>query len=130
MRLTGTNNDYCFFTCYENEESKIREDCKLYKICYERQIYERLKHYEELLEDEDFGTVFICAVRYCIGRQTYMPRLVQKQIRPLLPQIDSGALIVMRNDIRTASSWGDEKIDKPGWMQFLADIEAELEARK
>ena len=127
-RLTG--NDYCFFTCYENEDSKIREDCPLYNVCYERKMNEHLRYYEDLFEDEDFGTVFICAVRYCIGRQTYMPRMIQRQIRPLLPQIDSGALLVMRNDIRTASSWGDEEIDKPGWMQFLADIEAELEARK
>lgn len=47
-RLTGTNNDYCFFTCYENEDSKIREDCQIYNVCYERQMYEKLKHYEEL----------------------------------------------------------------------------------
>jgi hypothetical protein len=79
---------------------------------------------------DDFGTVFICAIRYCIGRQTYMPSMIQRQIRPLLPQLDGGTLIVMRNDIRTASDWGDEKIDKPGWMKFLADIEAELERRK
>ena len=129
-RLTGTNNDYCFFTCYENEDSKIREDCNLYNVCYERQMYEKLKHYEELLSSDDFGTVFICAIRYCIGRQTYMPSMIQRQIRPLLSQLDGGTLIVMRNDIRTAGNWGDERIDKPGWMKFLADIEAELERRK
>lgn len=79
---------------------------------------------------EDFETIFICAIRYCIGRQTYMPSLIQRQIRPLLPQLDSGTLAVMRNDIQTADNYGDEKIDKPGWIRFLADIEAELENRK
>ena len=27
--------------------------------------------------DEDFGTICVCAVRYCLCRQTYMPSLVQ-----------------------------------------------------
>ena len=36
-----------------------------------------------IADREDFETIFICAVRYCIGRQTYMPRLVQSQIRQL-----------------------------------------------
>lgn len=122
-RLTG--NDYCFFTC-----DKHSEECQMQNVCYERKMHERLQHYEELLSSNDFGTVFICAIRYCIGRQTYMPSLIQRQIRPLLPQLDGGTLIVMRNDIRTAGDWGDERIDKPGWMRFLADIEAELESRK
>lgn len=81
-------------------------------------------------DKENFEIIFVCAVRYCIGRQTYMPRLVQRLIKPMLPELEAGTLIVMRNDIRTAGYWGDETIDKPGWMQFLADIEAELEKRK
>lgn len=85
---------------------------------------------KEKFISDDFGTIFICAIRYCIGRQTYMPRMIQRQIRELLPQLDGGTLIVMRNDIKTAGYWGDERIDKPGWMQFLADIEAELESRR
>lgn len=38
--------------------------------------------------NEDFGTILICAVRYSLGRQTYMPGLVQGYIRPLLPCLD------------------------------------------
>ena len=83
-----------------------------------------------IADREDFETIFICAVRYCIGRQTYMPRVIQRLIKPLLPELESGTLIVMRKDIRDAGYWGDEQIDKPGWMQFLADIETELERRK
>lgn len=79
---------------------------------------------------EDFELVLVCAVRYCIGRQTYMPSLVQGQIRPLLPELGFGTLNIMRNDIKSAGYWGDENIDKPAWMKFLADIEAELESRK
>lgn len=91
--------------------------------------------------DEDFGTLCICAIRYCIGRRSYMPSLIQGYIRPLLPYLTNKTLAVMRNDIETANGmslmpeiypwpWGDDNIDKPGWMAFLADIEAELENRK
>lgn len=83
-----------------------------------------------MCDKENFELIYICAVRYCIGRQTYMPRTVQRIVRQYLPYLDVGALIVMRKDIKTAGYWGDEKIDKPGWMQFLADIEAELEKRR
>lgn len=40
-------------------------------------------------QNNDFGAVLICAVRYCIGRQTYMPGLVIDFIRPLLSKLDS-----------------------------------------
>ena len=56
-------------------------------------------------QNNDFGAVLICAVRYCIGRQTYMPGLVMDFIRPLLPKLDSKTLTVMERDIigRTVS---------------------------
>ena len=49
-RLTGF--DYCFTRCIEPNADKqeIREDCSLYKVCLERQIFEKLQHYEDLEE--------------------------------------------------------------------------------
>ena len=65
-------------------------------------------------QNNDFGAVLICAVRYCIGRQTYMPGLVIDFIRPLLPKLDSKTLTV---------------IDQPRWLYFLNDIRAEKQRR-
>lgn len=79
--------------------------------------------------DKDFCTILICAVRYCLGRQTYMPCLVTEFIRPLLPQLDKNTLNVMAKDIRNAENYGDERIDKPMWMRFLSDIEREINKR-
>jgi hypothetical protein len=31
--------------------------------------------------DEDFGIICLCALRYCFGRKTYMPRLVIEFIK-------------------------------------------------
>ena len=49
-RLTGF--DYCFTRCMEpgTDKQEIREDCSLYKVCLERQIFEKLQHYEDLEE--------------------------------------------------------------------------------
>ena len=79
--------------------------------------------------DRDFGTVCGCAVRYSLGRQTYMPSLVQQFINRNLKQIDSYSLAVMVRDIKDAPSYGNKTIDKPGWMNFLAVLEKELKDR-
>ena len=49
-RLTGF--DYCFTRCMKPgaDKQEIREDCSLYKVCLERQIFEKLQHYEDLEE--------------------------------------------------------------------------------
>ena len=49
-RLTGF--DYCFTRCMEpgTDKQEIREGCSLYKVCLERQIFEKLQHYENLEE--------------------------------------------------------------------------------
>lgn len=80
--------------------------------------------------DNDFGTVLVCAVRYAIGRCTYMPSLVIDFIRPLLPKLDDKALWCFVKDIEGAPSLGHELIDKPAWLRFLADVKAEQERRK
>lgn len=81
--------------------------------------------------NEDFGTILICAVRYSIGRRSYMPGLVQGYIRPLLPLLDKKTLYITQKDIEAAAQYpgglGDEDIDRPGWITFL---EAVKEAQK
>ena len=80
--------------------------------------------------DEDFCTVLICAVRYSIGRRTYMPHLVADYIEPMLPHMDARSLKVMLRDIVSADSYGDPAIDKPRWMRLEQQIAEELEIRK
>ena len=79
--------------------------------------------------DRDFGTICICAVRYSLGRETYMLSLVQQFIHRNLNLIDGYSLAVMVRDVKDAPSYGNETIDKPGWMNFLAVLEKELKDR-
>ena len=84
------------------------------------------------LEKEDFGTLAICAIRYCHGRQTYMPDLVQGIIRPHLKELSDKDLNVMIEDCEYQERmelYGDPYIDMPGWLKWRADLIAERERR-
>lgn len=73
------------------------------------------------VDTEDFGTLCICAIRYCQGRQTYMPSLVREIVTPHLKELSDKTIGVMVNDCafqRRMSRYGDEDIDKPGWLEW------------
>lgn len=90
-----------------------------------------LKKYDILTED--FGVVLTCAVRYALGRQTYIPSLVINFITPLLSSLDDKTLWCLEKDISNAESWGgygNENIDRPKWIEFLDKIRIEINKRK
>ena len=81
---------------------------------------------------QDLGTLCICAIRYCMGRQTYMPDLVRGIVRGLLPTLDDKDIGVLYDDClfqERTHQWGDEHIDKPGWLAWKAELEAEKKRR-
>ena len=83
--------------------------------------------------NENFATLAICAIRYCHGRQTYMPDLVRKIITPHLKELDDKDLAVMIDDCdfqEHMKLYGDERIDKPGWIKWRATLLQEKERRE
>lgn len=84
------------------------------------------------VDEQDFGTVCVCALRYAMGRETYMPSLVRDFVRPLLTQLPGKTLAVMINDCEEQermNMWGSETIDKPGWVRWKQELLAEKERR-
>lgn len=84
------------------------------------------------ISQEDFGTLAICAIRYCQGRQTYMPDLVRSIVVPHLHDISDNDLRVMIEDCDFQTKmkmFGDERIDKPGWIRWRKLLEAERNRR-
>ena len=82
--------------------------------------------------NKDFETILLCAVRYAIGRQTYIPSLVIDYITPLLPYLSYWILGLMAAetiDHNYEGGLGDEKIDKPYWLDFLRKIRLEMGGR-
>lgn len=84
------------------------------------------------LSQKDFGTLAICAIRYCHGRQSYMPGLVRGIVRPYLRKISDKDLNIMLEDCEFQSQtqmYGDERIDKPAWLKWHEELEVEKERR-
>lgn len=81
----------------------------------------------------DFATLAICAIRYCHGRRTYMPDLVRGIIRPHLAELEDRDIKVMLDDCdyqETFKLYGDERIDKPGWLKWRQELTEERERRE
>ena len=82
--------------------------------------------------NKDFETILLCAVRYAIGRKSYMPSMVIDYITPLLPYLSYWMLGLMAAEIidhNYEGGLGDEKIDKPYWLDFLRKIRLEMGGR-
>jgi hypothetical protein len=85
------------------------------------------------LDQENFGTLAICAIRYCHGRQTYMPSLVQSIVRTHIEQVSDKDLSVMIEDCNfqeRMNLYGDNLIDKPNWLKWKETLLAEKERRE
>ena len=84
------------------------------------------------IDQSNFGTLCICAIRYCQGRQSYMPSLVQGIVGQYLDRLSDKDLAVMLDDCEfqeRMNLYGDERIDKPGWFKWRSRLIAEKQRR-
>ena len=82
--------------------------------------------------NKDLETILLCAIRYAIGRQTYMPSLVIDYITPLLSHLSYNTLGLIAAEIIDHSydgGLGDDMIDRLYWLNFKRKILAEMERR-
>ena len=84
---------------------------------------------------DEFECVLTAAMRYSLGRQTYMPAVVVGYITPLIPKLSDKFLYVAMRDIdelkgRREKALGNPTIDKPVWDEFYKKIKIEYERRK
>lgn len=85
------------------------------------------------MTNEDFNTLCVCAIRYCFGRKTYMPALVQRIVKDNISMINTNTLEVLIQDCKFQASmnlYGDEEIDKPGWISWKEFLMTELKNRE
>ena len=82
--------------------------------------------------NDDFGTVCNCAVRYCLGRRSYMPSLVCGYITPLLPELTDKTLDCFERDIaeRKRTGFFGDSYDYKTWDAFYKAVCNEIEGRK
>lgn len=76
--------------------------------------------------NEDVGAVLICAVRYGLGRRTYITKLISDVIIPIVPEMNDKNLCVMERDIIEQERYGyGDDCDKSAWMKLLRELTKE-----
>lgn len=76
--------------------------------------------------DDDFCGVILSAVRYCLGRRTYMPHLVTDWImRNCHHQLDAGTIDVLKRDIDECPFCLGDTCDIEQWKKFRSWLDNE-----
>lgn len=81
------------------------------------------------IDNDDFGILAVCSIRYCRGRQTYMPNLVRGIVKAHLSEISDKDLQILINDCNYTLTWEDN-IDPNGWAEWKNMLIAEQNKRK
>lgn len=135
-RMIGTTSEYV--SAVEKQKRGVNKETRLEKFAEALQcsVNDLRSDAPKGMVDpasDDFGSVCNCAVRYCLGRRSYMPSLVCGYITPLLPELTDKTLDCFERDIaerkRTGFDFGDS-CDYETWDAFYKAICREIEGRK
>ena len=74
----------------------------------------------------DFEHMMISALRYALGRKTYIVGITVNYILSVFPKLSDPCKHVMIDDIENAYSLGDE-CDRQDWMRLLKELKGEAE---
>ena len=69
----------------------------------------------------DFEHMMISALRYALGRKTYIVEITVNYILSVFPKLSDPCKHVMIDDIENAYSLGDE-CDRQDWMRLLKEL--------
>lgn len=135
-RMIGTTNSYV--SAVEKQKRDVKKETRLAKFAEALQcsVNDLKSDVPKGMVDptnDDFGAVCNCAVRYCLGRRSYMPSLVCKYITSLLPELTDKTLDCFERDIaerkRTGFDFGDS-YNYETWDAFYKAVCKEIEGRK
>lgn len=86
------------------------------------------------MTDEHINTLIVCAVRYCFGRQTYMPDLVKEIITENLDMLTKETLNILIRDIEKYERSNQYRCDFPDvqetWDKLLNTLVKKLEEKR
>lgn len=78
--------------------------------------------------DENFQEMLVSAVRYALGRMTYIVGLTVDYIMPMIQNLKTKYINIMIDDIDRQGEYGMD-MDKDEWMKLLGRLRAERERR-
>ena len=83
---------------------------------------------------QDFELMMISALRYAIGRYTYMPSVTIDYIRYLIPQLSAYTLYIMQRDIKEEveryERIGRELYMSKEWVELAEEMRIEYEKKR
>lgn len=83
-----------------------------------------------ILDTDDFGAICNCAVRYAIGRRSYMPSIVCGFMKAAIRHLNEKTIGCMERDIREAEKYGwgyGDTCDYYEWMKLLKVIHKHMD---
>ena len=84
----------------------------------------------EAYNDEDFGEIVNAAVRYSIGRYTYMPGLVRDFVIRNIGALNDKTLSIIVSDIDREFKMHPELDYSETWLSLKSAIQEEISSRK
>ena len=80
--------------------------------------------------DNDFRLIVLSAMRYAMGRNTYMPLVVTDYIKRHIRLLDDKFLMLAADDIhRHFEDYGEHELNTALWQELLDELEAERRDR-
>ncbi len=80
--------------------------------------------------DENFQEMLVSAVRYALGRMTYIVGLTVDYIMPMIQNLDLKYINIMIDDIDRQREYGyGMEMDRKDWVRLLAGLKAEHDRR-
>lgn len=85
-----------------------------------------------VIESPSFGTMMNCAVRYGLGRMSYIVGSICDYVTPLIPYLDLNTLYVINADITKHAQSHDLGMEQDAvhWLALRKEIQAEIDRRK
>lgn len=78
--------------------------------------------------DDKYEKILWCAMRYALGRRTYLTMEVIDYIKKVLPALSLDTLMMMQPDIENQHDFGDELYEMR-WMMLYVDILNEIKKK-
>ena len=78
--------------------------------------------------DDNVGAVLECAVRYALGRKTYMVSVVTGVISPIVPDLSNKTLLLLEREIVKHERFFDST-DRKEWIPLRDNLRREIDKR-
>ncbi len=79
-----------------------------------------------IISNSDLRTLVVCAVRYALGRQTFMPSMIDDIVRRCMDRLEESTLSIIARDIDEELQMHANMYDAAIWAKLRDDIWAQI----